>query len=432
MPSSSLTLRTRPRQQREDLRPQLSVLSLSLTAVALANPDHVPSTPRHLLAVKAAKAAPAVKILLASMPPSEFDSPLAKRLEKSFEGYVATSATPHTLSARSRRLDHFFTFARVLTEHQGRTASYEECLANVTICRLWLVSLADQKLGKTVVPAATTMLQTHRELTHPAGIGSLHHVKAIKMLLDSIEKNTISRDHQAPGLTKTHITLILRAWGSSDRWDEVMMASLLGNGFQATLRPIEISCLGSQAVWWILGNGKEVRSNFHRRPPPLRSVRGIIMALLPRKNRQGQMSYVPAPAGLVVSAMWRHANNMHVLCPSAKFFFPSRMHPVGAKKYTYHAKANWVPNPENPFSQTSISNVAIPTALYRCCNIPKSQSKIFTGYSLRVGGTTHHEEAGTAESVRRNLAEWMSLATARHYLQHSPATQFSFLSAAAI
>ena len=124
MPSSSLTLRTGPRQQREDLRPQLSVLSLSLTAVTLANPGHVPSTPRYLLAVKAAKAAPAVKILLASMPPSEFDSPLAKRLEKSFEGYVATSATPHTLSARSRRLDDFFTFARVLTEHQGRAASF--------------------------------------------------------------------------------------------------------------------------------------------------------------------------------------------------------------------------------------------------------------------------------------------------------------------
>ena len=144
------------------------------------------------------------------------------------------------------------------------------------------------------------------------------------------------------------------------------------------------------------------------------------------------MSYLPSPAGLVVSTMWRHACNMNSLCPKSKFFFPSRMHPPSSRKYTYHTKANWVPNPDNPFSQTSLSNVAIPTALFHCCNIPKAKSKIFSGYSLRVGGTTHHEEVGTAESVRKNLAEWMSLATARHYLQHSPSTQFDLLSRAAI
>ena len=76
--------------------------------------------------------------------------------------------------------------------------------------------------------------------------------------------------------------------------------------------------------------------------------------------------------------------------------------------------------------------MAIPTALQFCCNIPRTRSKIFTGYSLRVGGTTHHEESGTTETVRKNLAEWMSLATARHYLQHSPATHFSYLAKAAL
>ena len=399
--------------------------------VMLTTHPHPPHPPLSPIAVKAAKAAPAVKILIASMPPSEFDSPMAAKLEQDFQSYVATSATPSTLAAGCRRLDDFFAFAMALCDHQGRDTTKKESLANVTICRLWLVALANQKLGKTVVPAATTMLQTHRELAHP-GIRHLRGVKAISMLLSSIDKNIIARDHQAPGLQKVHIVLILRSWGQSDRWDEVMMAALIGNAFQSTLRPIEVSCLGSQAVWWVLHNGKEVRNRFVVMPPPRKLIRGIIMAILPRKNRQGQMSYIPAPAGLVVDAMHRHACNMHHICPMADFFFPSRMHPRGGKKYTYHAKARWVPNRSNPFSQASLSDVAIPTALYHCCNIPKAQSKIFTGYSLRVGGTTHHEEAGTAESVRRNLAEWMSLATARHYLQHSPRTQFGLLSAAAI
>jgi hypothetical protein len=156
------------------------------------------------------------------------------------------------------------------------------------------------------------------------------------------------------------------------------------------------------------------------------------MALLPRKNRQGKLSYLPAPTGLVVKAVHRHATNMHTLAPSAHFFFPTRKSPpFSAKRYTWHQKARWVPNIENPFSQRSISNVAVPTTLQYCCGIKRKQAMMYTGYSLRVGGTTYHEEVGTEESVRKNLAEWMSLATARHYLQHSPTTQFAYLQKAA-
>ena len=370
--------------------------------------------------------------LLESMSVSEFDSPMANKLEARYKQYVATSATAGTLTSGSRRLFEFYAFAKELFNLQGRVTTRSDSLKSNTACRVYLVYVADKKLGKTVVENTKKMLNIHRSLAHP-GIAPLDTLKAVTMLLDSVRKNTISRDMQAPGLVHAHVSLTLIKWGTADRWDEVMMAAIIGIGFQATLRPIEISCLGSRAVWWVLISGEEVRSDFSAPPPPLANVKGIIMALLPRKNRKGHMSYLPSPAGKVVSAMWRHANNMHRLCPQAAFFFPSRMQPKGSKRrYTYHNKATWVPNPHNPFSQTSIANVAIPTALYHCCDIPRSESKIFSGYSLRVGGTTHHEESGTAESVRKNLAEWMSLATARHYLQHSPTTQFNLLKAAAV
>ena len=384
----------------------------------------------HLLTARATKAATATDKLLASMQDSEFDSPMSDRLEGRYRQYVATSATPQTLTSGSRRLHEFLVFAKELFRQQGRLASDADALKSNTACRLFLVYLADKNLGKTVVPAAKTMLQTHRALAHP-GIIPLDRLRAVKMLLYSISKNTISTDRQAPGLVHAHVLMTLNKRGTSDRWDEVMMAAVIGIGFQATLRPIEISCLGSRAVWWVLLSGEEVRSDFSESPPPHDSIRGIIMALLPRKNRKGHMSYIPSPGGRVVSAMWKHAGNMHRLCPHAHFFFPSRMS-ASARKYTYHNKSMWNPNPENPFSQNSISNVAIPTALYHCCGISRAASQIFSGYSLRVGGTTHHEEAGTAEAVRKNLAEWMSLATARHYLQHSPTTHFTLLQAAAI
>ena len=382
---------------------------------------------------RAKKSADEVETLVASMPKSEFDSPLAQRLEHRFKFYVATSAAHGTLASNNRRLQQFLQFGHSLFCLQGRSATDEQVLASDNAARLFLISLADSNPGKTVVEATAKMINTHRSLAHP-GICSLHRLKAIKYVLDSVQKNVLDVAKQSPGLTAMHVSLTLDNWTDSPRWDETMFAAVIGIGFQATLRPIEISSLGSQAVWWVLKSGEEIRSNFSAGPPPpLRRILGVIMALLPRKNRQGKMSYIPSPAGKVVRALHKHATNMSRLCPDSLFFFPARRHPPHARKrYTWHEKATWIPNPTNPFSQRSISDVAIPTALYYCCGIKRKHSAIYTGYALRVGGTTHHEESGTAESVRKNLAEWMSLSTARHYLQHSPTTQFGYLRKAAI
>ena len=346
---------------------------------------------------------------------------------------TSSFVNPQTLKAKTRRLPEFFAFAKELYAQRGQDVTEAQALASNTACRLFLVLIADQKNGKTVVPATCTMLQAHRDLAHPHLV-KLRSLKAIALLLDAVDKNVISKDHQAPGLSALlHVRMVVDNWSKSPRWDEVMMAAVIGLGFQATLRPIEITFIGSSALWWVLNDGAEVRSNFASLPPPFADIRGVIIALLPRKNRQGQMSHLPSPTGPVVRALHSHATNMHHLCPRADFFFPARMMPPHTKKkHTWHTKAKWVPNPSNPFSQRSISDVAIPTALLYCCGIKRADSSIFTGYSLRVGGTTHHEEVGTAESVRKNLTEWMSLATARHYLQHSPATQFNLLRKAAI
>ena len=84
-----------------------------------------------------------------------------------------------------------------------------EALASNTVRRLFLVYLTDRKLDKTVVPADKTILNTHRALDHP-DIVPLDNLKSVKMLMESIRKNVISRDMQAPGLVVVdHIQLIL-------------------------------------------------------------------------------------------------------------------------------------------------------------------------------------------------------------------------------
>ena len=121
------------------------------------------------------------------MPRDEFDSPMAKRLEKRYEQRVATYATKGTLAANVRRIDEFMDFGRVLFSLQGRAASDSAILGNDTVARLYLVDLADKNLGKNVVPATASMIQTHRALAHP-GIHKLQSLKGVQFLLESISK----------------------------------------------------------------------------------------------------------------------------------------------------------------------------------------------------------------------------------------------------
>ena len=119
------------------------------------------SSPNLCLATaRAVKVAPVVQSLLAHMPPSEFDSPLAANLEASYMRHVATYATEGTLKANVRRVDEFLEFGRLLFSLQGRRATDRAILASDTAARLYLVNLADQNLGKNVVPSAATMIDT--------------------------------------------------------------------------------------------------------------------------------------------------------------------------------------------------------------------------------------------------------------------------------
>lgn len=125
--------------------------------------------------------------------PREFDSPMAERLEGRYNAYVANYVTPNTIKVNVRRIDEFLDFGMLLLRLQGRPATKSAVLASDTAARLYLVNLADQNHGKTVVPAAATTIQTHRSLAH-RGIHTLRSLKSVQFLLDSIQKNTISRD----------------------------------------------------------------------------------------------------------------------------------------------------------------------------------------------------------------------------------------------
>ena len=139
--------------------------------------------------------------MLAHMPLSPQRSDMEERLEQRYKAYVAVSAKSPTIKGKTRRLPEFLAFAKNLFELRGQVVSQADLLASNTACRLFLVLIADQKRGKTVVEATCTMLQYHRDLTHP-GLFPLAKLCAVKMLLDAVDKNVVTKGHQAPGLSK--------------------------------------------------------------------------------------------------------------------------------------------------------------------------------------------------------------------------------------
>jgi len=55
-----------------------------------------------------------------------------------------------------------------------------------------------------------------------------------------------------------------------------------------------------------------------------------------------------------------------------------------------------------------------------------AEAKAYAGHSLRVGGSTHMRRCGIDEEIHRSLGGWASLTSAAHYIQLSPAEQFSY------
>ena len=88
------------------------------------------------------------------------------------------------------------------------------------------------------------------------------------------------------------------------------------------------------------------------------------------------------------------------------------------------------PNRHNPLSPESINKTVVPLLFKHCVRAAKADAKAFTGYAMRVGGTSHIQNMGVDPKVRRDLGEWSSKAMARHYLAILPVDQFGFISKA--
>lgn len=372
----------------------------------------------------AAKAKPFIAMIRSTMAPPTMEGPGADALRERLMYYAATHVQHRTSQTHTRRLKEFTDFARRMRALPDYTR--RQALVDSEAIHLWLVLLADRKLGKTVVASAVTMLNYNRALVNP-NLVNLHSHKEVQWILQSIRKNVVSRDKQSSPMQMAHLRAILAVWGCSTAWDEVMFAAVIGVAFAACLRPVEISLIRTDGFHWVLKDGAEVQLDLQRGLPPFHDIDGAIFELLGRKNRKGRISFMPLPTGRVLWTLYKHMQFMSANCEKAKFVFAARRHSKGKPRHTHWRKATWQPCPTSPTTSRVINSTIVPGAFLHCCGEPRALSRHFTGYAMRTGGTTHMQIVGIADPIRQAMGEWMSLGTARHYLQRLPRDQFGLL-----
>ena len=66
-------------------------------------------------------------------------------------------------------------------------------------------------------------------------------------------------------------------------------------------------------------------------------------------------------------------------------------------------------------------------ALREVCSLTRKQAKRFTTHSLRVGGINYYRLLGVPTELRAQMADHLSLASARRYLRMAPQEQIHIL-----
>ena len=105
--------------------------------------------------------------------------------------------------------------------------------------------------------------------------------------------------------------------------------------------------------------------------------------------------------------------------------------PAHAPPTHRHATQHVVPHIHTPHKFNHVSHASLVRAmrnsLRECVPLMTKQwAKLYSGHSLRVGGSNHMRQLGVANDIHRRLGGWMSLTSAQGYMQLSAREQFRY------
>ena len=126
---------------------------------------------------------------------------------------------------------------------------------------------------------------------------------------------------------------------------------------------------------------------------------------------------MPVACKQVIQSILRQVATLRYMHATTPYLFPSR---------EFRRRNKQVPHEFNHVSHASLVR-AMRNSLRECVPLMTKQwAKLYSGHSLRVGGSNHMRQLGVANDIHRRLGGWMSLTSAQGYMQLSAREQFRY------
>ena len=216
---------------------------------------------------------------------------------------------------------------------------------------------------------------------------------------------------QAAGLTSTMLRYVSNAWGRSPSWFKRQCSTIFELGFVSLMRLGEIVTVKRAGVVLVFNDGSEIKVADLKNMPSLHKVSGMLFHLPWRKNHVTQDCWIPVACSQVISSVLKHIITLRGLRSESPYLFPSRRY--------------WKRGKQRPHGSNHVAHQSLITslrkALQECVPLMTEQwASLYSGHSLRVGGSNHMRKLGVADDIHRRLGGWMSLTSSQGICNYHP------------
>ena len=283
-------------------------------------------------------------------------------------------------------------------------------LQDEEMLEVFVASLTLQDVGFSVPRAARRFLSAARMRL---GWKSLNDNKSLTEIIRGFERSRPRTVIQAEALEVFDVERVASTYGCSSCWWHIQVACMVTLCFVAILRLGELVCLLVEDVTIVFKNGKEVSASNLSRIPRLGDVKGVFLHLRWRKANQSHSVHVPVACKTAITLLLRHLCQLRKVGRTTGPLFPSRQGRVSPTM-----------NPSNSVSTSSVRD-ALRKALRDVCGLSMEQARLYSGHSMRVGGSNYIRRLGVSDEVHRLLGGWASLSSSRGYFQLLATEQFA-------
>ena len=286
----------------------------------------------------------------------------------------------------------------------------------------------DRPSETTSVKAAKRAINFLRSL---CGSPSLDDDPNIRLFARAARRSVARTVRQSPGLPMTFARAIMGVWGSSRVWWQRMVALMALLAICTVARGADVvSCL-REGLSWVRSDGTQVRSPYFvpaltagpHGPDPASAVKGFMILIPSRKNKQASPTWIPVVAVTVISLLAVHVRWLDsAIGTRCGCMFPARVASRRAGRRVYVPASS----PDAAMSVDSFRRL-LRQALVQCCGLNEGQAAHYGTHSLRIGAVEHLRSLGISAEMRQQLGGWMSASAALGYLQLPVSAQFNIL-----